>query len=165
MTEEIQTQVTEGAESLPAGDSQMFTQEQLDSIVGKTRKEERAKYAHYDEYKAAFEELEKLKESQKSDLDKALERAESAEAALNAIKHEKERATWRAEISADTGVPEAAINGDTKEEMEECAERLRQYFPQNTNTRPYVESDGFAPSKTTGKTTREQFAESISNFI
>lgn len=150
-------------ENPAAGDSpKLLTQEQVNSVIGKTRAEERAKYQNYDEYKAAYEELQELKEAQQSELEKAQSRAEKAEQELAGIKQAQQVSEWRSEVAASTGVPEAALSGSTKEELEQCAESLKQFFP--TGSRPFVASDGFAPQKQQGQSTREQFAEALSGF-
>lgn len=168
MTEQLNTQTLseEGAtENPPAGDSQVFTQEQVNQLVGKTRKEERAKYANYEKYKADSEKLAEIENANKSELEKFKERAESAEAALAAIKQAEEQMAWKKEVSEKTGVPAEVIQGNTKEDMESFAESIQKYFPQPDASRPYVSSDGFAPSNAGKKSTRKQFADAMKDVF
>lgn len=159
------TPATEAPENPAAEGSQgLLTQEQVNTLVGNARTKERAKYPNYDEYKAAFEELKELKDSQKSDLEKATSRADELQKELDALKAEKERKSWREEVSKETGVPADVIAGDTKEEMAAHAESLKKLIPDST--KPIVASDGFAPAAGgAGKSTREQFAEAMQNIF
>lgn len=160
--EAITTPATEEAKSPAAEGSQaLLTQEQVDALVGKARTKERAKYPNYSEYKAAYEELQELRDSQRTDLERATSRADALQAELDAIKAREEQAGWRREVSKATGIPEAVIAGATKEEMSEHAEALRQLLPDAA--KPVVASDGFAPASIGGRSTREQFAEAVKN--
>ena len=61
-----------------AGFSAPSSQEELDRIIQKRIERERSKFADYDDLKAKAAEFEKFEESQKSELEKAQERAERA---------------------------------------------------------------------------------------
>lgn len=63
-------------------DNQTFTQEQVNSIVGKEKEKYKSKYANFDEYKKAFDELNEIKEQNKTELEKMQDRAERAEKEL-----------------------------------------------------------------------------------
>lgn len=126
-----------------------FTQEEVNSMLAKERRETQAKYPHYDEYKQAYDEAQKKAEADKSELQKATDRADAAEAELAKLKSEKERASWIAAISKETGVPEAALHGDTEEDVRACAESLKSYF-----------EDPAAPTVKTGKPSNTDAPES-----
>lgn len=145
------------------GSQKLFTQEQVNSLVGGARTKEREKYPNYEEYKKAYEELNDLKEAQKSDLEKATSRAEEAEQKLAEYEHKAEVATWRSEVSKETGVPAEAISGNTKEEMQSCAESLKKYFPDSS--KPFISSDGNAPANLAGHATRDQFAAAVDKLL
>ena len=121
----------EGANENPAMEGSQpktFTQEEVNALMGKTRKEERAKFANYDDYKAAAEKLKQIEEKGKTDLQKATERAEAAEAALAERKAAEAVAEAIREVSKATGVPEDALRGASREEIEAHAEALKPYF-------------------------------------
>ena len=59
--------------------------------------------------KAAADELEKLKESQMSETEKAAKRTQELEAQVAAYKAKEQQADWKAQVSADTGVPADVI--------------------------------------------------------
>lgn len=138
----------EGAIENPAMEGSQprtFTQEEVNALMGKTRKEERAKFSNYEEYKAAADELAKLKEKDKTELEKATERAEAAEARLAEREAAEAIALAAREVSKATGVPEEALRGATREEIEAHAEVLRPFF-----------AKGAAPVVKTGSPSTEE---------
>lgn len=122
------TPATEEGGNPSAEGSRTFTQEQVNKLVGEARVKERAKYANYDEYKTAADELSKIKEADKTELQKANEKAEALAAERDALLSEKNAAAWKKEVSEATGVPADALEGATKEAIEAHAERLKPYF-------------------------------------
>ena len=62
-----------------AGQQKTFTQEELDSIITERLGRERQKYADYDSLKKKADEYDKQQEANKTELQKATERAEKAE--------------------------------------------------------------------------------------
>lgn len=149
--------------AMEGSEPKTFTQEQVNALVGNARTHERSKYPNYDQYKAAFEELEKIREGEKSDLQKAIERAEKAEGERNALQAEKDRNSWAQEVSKATGVPADVLRGATKEEMEAHAESLKPHF--SGNAAPVVNSDGFAPAAGAAATNAERFAQALEGIL
>lgn len=127
------------------GSQKTFTQEEVNALMGKTRKEERAKYAGYEQYKADSEELAKLRDKDKTELQKATERAEAAEAALAEREAKEAIAQAVREVAKATGVPEEALRGANREEIEAHAEALKPYF-----------ANGAAPVVDAGSPSTEQ---------
>ena len=68
------------------------TQEEFDKVTATIKYKERQKYTNYEEYKKAAGELEQIKEANKTELEKAIQRAEAAEKALAAANDAKQRA-------------------------------------------------------------------------
>ena len=56
-------------------------------------------------------------------------RAEKAEAALAELQHAKDLSEWRDKVAAETGIPAAALRGDTEEELREHAKAIRAAIP------------------------------------
>lgn len=126
------------------------SQEDLDRIVGQRLARERAKYADYDDLKAKADQFTQLENANKTELQKATERAEQLA---------KENATLqatalRASVAAAKGVPENLLSGGTKEEIEAAADALLA-FRGTKQTAPVVPAQGKAPSKITGDPNRE----------
>lgn len=78
--------------------------------------------------KAAADELEQLKESEKSALEKAQDEAKRAQDALAALKKSTEADKLKAKVASDTGVPAEFIVGDDEEQMREYAKKLAEHF-------------------------------------
>ena len=76
---------------------------------------------------AAAAELEKLKESSLSEAEKTAKRLKALESENEAMKAERRRAEWAAQVSKDTGVPADLLHGDSLEAMGEYAKRLDQW--------------------------------------
>lgn len=97
----------EGNQNLPAGDSgeKTFTQEEMNSLLAKQKREMQAKYKDFDVYKQAYEEQQQKADAEKSELQKALDAKAEAEAKVNALQAEKDQAAWKTAASKATGVP------------------------------------------------------------
>ncbi len=105
-------------------DPKTFTQEEVDAMMGKVRREERGKYADYEEIKSKAAKLEEIEEAAKTEHQKAVERAEKAEAELKRAQDEAARQKVLSEVSEKTGVPASLLNGSTREELEASAEAI-----------------------------------------
>ena len=75
--------------------------------------------------KAAADELEKLKESQMSETEKAAKRTQELEAQVAAYKAKEQQAEWKTQVSAKTGIPAEALRGSTLEEIQAHADILK----------------------------------------
>jgi DNA polymerase III delta prime subunit len=141
-----------------------FTQEEVNRLVGKARKEASNKNEKYEMYKSAYQELEQIKEANMSELEKAQDKASKLEAELKAIRQEQEVASLRREIAETSGIPAGVLRGNTREEIEAHAEELAKAFHQPSA--PVVGSDGLYSNKTKGKSNADLFAEVFErNFI
>jgi hypothetical protein len=106
MTEEITR--TEDPTAPPAStppEAHMVPQDQVDRIVQERLSRERQKFADYDDLKAKATQFDELDAASKSDLDKAIARAEAAEASVaevttQAIETKKESAIIAAAAAA-----------------------------------------------------------------
>ena len=58
-----------------------------------------------------------------------LARAEKAEAALAELEHQRDLASWKESVAAETGIPATALRGDTEEELREHAKAIRASMP------------------------------------
>lgn len=123
----------EGGESV--GFTPPATQEDLNSIIAARLSREREKYAGFDDLKAKAARLDEIEEQGRTELEKALARAEAAEksvaerdAADEAKRAADEAAVALAAVAkqvAETkGVPFEALRGSSKDELEAHAEVL-----------------------------------------
>lgn len=108
-----------------------FTQAELDSIVKERLKRDRERYADYDALKAKAEKYDAAEEANKSELQKAVERAEALKAELDGIKAEQARQALIAQVAKDSGVDAellAAMRGSTEDEIKAHADLLKAKF-------------------------------------
>ena len=112
----------------PGKEAKTYTEEQVEAIVkerlGRDRESSgyyalKEKAAKYDEWQAA----------NKSDLEKAIERAEAAEARLAELESRAQAAAWAQEVSQATGVDARLLHGSTKEELESSAATYLELHP------------------------------------
>ena len=99
-------------------------QAELDKIIEARLARERARYADYKEVKAKAAEFDKAQEANKTELEKASERAAQAEAKAAAVQQE----AWRASVALDEGLtPTQAkrLVGTTREELLADAQELK----------------------------------------
>lgn len=135
-----------GTENPAREGSRMFTQEDVNRLLAKERREAESKYAGFDDLKAKAEEFDKLQEANKTALEKANDKLAKANAELEALKAERERAALVAQVAKDTGVPISvveALNGVDEEALMGQAKSIAEQY-ESTPSAPYVGSDGFA---------------------
>lgn len=89
------------------------SQEEFDKRLGQRINRERAKFADYDDLKAKAARLDEIEQANKSEIEKANERAARLEAEL-----EQERVTsLRARLAAEAGMPPAIVTGNDEESI------------------------------------------------
>lgn len=137
-----------------ATEEKTFTQAELDQIVGERLARERAKYSDYEALKEKAGRLDAFEESQKTELQKANERASAAEAELAALKKAEEIRAMHERIAKETGVPVDVVTGETEEESLAFAKRVKELMPPNY---PTVADHGELQNRPSGSAV-EQFA-------
>lgn len=139
-----------------------FTQEEVNSIIAERLGRDRQKYADYDSLKQKAEEFDKLQEANKTELQKATERADSLEKQLAEIKKANEVRDIRLKISNETGVPLELLTAETEEECRSMAEKINAFaMPKGY---PKV-TDGGEVSGTLKRSSRDQFAEFMNSIL
>ena len=143
------------------GQIRTFTQEEVNAIVGKRLAEEKGKYSDYEEIKAKAAKFDEAEEANKSELQKATERANNLEAELNGMKKAEEIRQMKEKIANETGIPANLINGTTEEECKAQAEAIKAFA--TPNGYPKLKDGGEIP-KPTG-TAEDQFADFMSQIL
>lgn len=146
------------------GESQnrTFTQEEVNAIVGKRLAEEKGKFADYEDLKAKAAKYDEAEEANKSELQKATERANALEAELNGMKKAEEVRTTREKVSKETGIPANLLTGTTEEECKAQADAIKAYA--TPSGYPKVKDGGEMP-KPTGGNAKADFAEYMSSIF
>lgn len=137
-----------------------FTQAELDRIVGERLAREREKYSDYEAIKEKASKLDSIEEANKTELQKATERAAALETELNALKKEKEVKDLRANVAKETGVPENLLTGTTEEECKAQAQAIKAFADPGY---PTVKDQ--APQNAPTGTAKEQFTEWAQNLF
>jgi len=109
----------------------------------------------------AAKKLSDLEESQKTELQKAIERAESAEGAISALQAAEQIRNAKDEVSKRTGVPADVLRGSDLDEIEAHAASLKALLPEPRKA-GQVPAEGRTVSTGTGDPA-QQFAELIRN--
>lgn len=139
-----------------------FTQEEVNAIVGKRLAEEKGKFSDYEDLKAKAMKLDEIEEANKSELQKATERANNLEAELNGLKKAEEVRLMRENVAKKTGVPSSLLNGDTEDACKAQAEAIKAYA--QPGGYPKVKDGGEVHQNTNGST-KQQFAEYMSKML
>jgi len=126
------------------------SQADLDRIIADRLSRERAKFADYDDLKTKASEYDKVTEAQKTAEQKAAEALAEAQGKVQAYEKREQVATWKADVSKETGVPAAALAGSSLEEIQAHAETLKPLITQAQEPQaplaPHVPSEGAPPS-------------------
>ena len=136
--------------------SKTFTQAEVDAIVRERLARDRAKYADYNEIKEKAEQFDRIEEANKTELQKAQERAEALGKELADIKRSNEIRDMRAKVAQEKGIPANLLTSDTEEECVAQADMILAFA--QPNTYPTVKDVGEVVV-TPKKSVRDQFAE------
>ena len=143
------------------GQTRTFTQDEVNAIVGKRLAEEKSKFADYEEIKAKAAKFDEAEEANKSELQKAMERANNLEAELNGLKKSEEIRQTRERIATETGIPANLLTGDTEESCKAQAEAIKAFATPNY---PKVKDGGEVPRTTSGNA-KADFAEYMTQIL
>ncbi len=143
---EQETAPTEGTEETtePEGFKAIASQEELNKIVESRLARERAKYADYDELKSAKTELDKIKDSQKTDQQKSADLIANLQKELGGYKQRDQVNAWATGIVKDSTIPANALRGSTREELEEHFSQLESLVVQ-AKPKPKAVPSGKSP--------------------
>lgn len=118
-----ETKVTETA-SAEQQETRTFTQEEVDKIVHARLMKEREKYPDYEELKGKASRFDEIEEANKSELQKATERADELQSRLDEMTRAQELRDIRTRVATETGVPTNLLTGATIEECKAQAEAI-----------------------------------------
>ena len=140
-----------------------FTQEEVNSIIAERLGRDRQKYADYDSLKEKAEQYDKLQEANKSELEKANERANRLEAELADMKKANDVREIRLKVSNETGVPLNLLTADSEEDCKAQADAINAFAMPNKGY-PKV-SDRGEVSGSLKVSPRDQFAEAVKDKL
>ena len=144
----------------PAGNettTKTFTQDEVNAIVAERLSRDRAKFADYDALKEKAGKYDEMQEANKTELEKATEKANALEQELNSLKQANEIQNMRQKVSNETGIPVNLLTASTEDECKAQADAIKAYATPN-NSYPKV-PDGGEVGKPLNNSTRQQFAD------
>jgi len=133
-----------------------FTQDEVNTIINDRLKRERAKYEDYEALKAKATKFDEMEEANKTELQKANEKASALEAELTALKSANSIREIRDRVSTETGIPASLLTAETEEECQEQAKAILAYA--KPSSYPAVK-DGGELQNISKPNTRDQFNE------
>ena len=149
-------------EETTAAESQerTFTQSEVNALVAERLSRAKAGYADYDELKEKAAKFDQMEEASKSELQKALEKADSLQSELDAMKKADSVRSIREKVAEETKVPVTLLTAETEEECKSQAEAILAF--KQPDKYPSVkdggEAKGAGATAGTGSN-REKFAE------
>lgn len=133
-----------------------FTQSELNAIIRDRVERANSKYADYEELKQKAEQFDAAQEAQKSELQKATERAEALQAQLGALTKAAGVREVREKVATEMGVPAGLLTADSEDDCRTQAQGILDFA--KPNKYPAVKDGGELTHKP-GGSTRDQFAE------
>ena len=140
---------------IPEGEK-TFTQAELDAIVSERLSREKKKYEGFEELKEKAKKFDEIEEANKSELEKATERAKALEEELNGMKKAESLRTMRESVAKELNVPVSLLHGEDEESCKAEAKAILDFA--KVNGYPVVR-DGGEVTNTTKPSTRQQFAD------
>ena len=104
-----------------------FTQSEMDAIIRDRLARERGKYADYDAVKAKAEQFDAAQEADRSELQRALERATELQTQVDAMNRANAVRAVRDKVSAATGVPAGLLSGESEEDCTAQAQAILEF--------------------------------------
>lgn len=123
INQEVETETTETQENgteTTNQEARTFTQEEVDSIVLSRVNREKAKFADYDDLKAASEKY-------KNDFEEANGRADALQKQLDDLNKENAFNSMKAKVSKETSVPVELLTGENEEACRKQAEAILKF--------------------------------------
>lgn len=124
---DVNTTENVGAESSNEQE-RVFSQEEVNKLVGQARLKERSKYPDYDKFKKDALKFKEIEEASKSELEKAKDENAKLEAELSNLKKIQEVAKLKKKIASDFEINADLLRGDSEEELTQHAEALKKAF-------------------------------------
>lgn len=148
----------EGAKQ-EAKQEKLFTQEEVNGFFNKRYSEMMSKLT---EYEGKAKKYDEIVEANKSELQKATEKATALEAELTQLKKAGEIREIREKVSKETGVPIELITAETQEACEEQAKAIAEFATPTSYPRI---KDGGEPTRYMKPSTREQFSQWVKKAL
>ena len=144
-------------------EEKIFTQAEANSFLKKEEAKIKAKYSDYAELKEKAAKFDELAEANKTELEKANERAAKLQAELDGIKKAAELRDMREKIATENNIPANLLTGATEEECNAQVESIKGLL--NANGIPTSVSDGGEPNHSGKVSNQTKFANWVKDKI
>ena len=148
--------VNQGNNATSQTEPKTFTQADLDRIVQERVNRERAKYEGFEELKAKAQKYDEQEEANKTELQKAQERATELEAKLKKREHDDSIREMKKKVADEMKVPADLLTGETEEACKAQAQAMMTFA--QSQGYPTVQ-DGGETNTTHKKSARDSFKE------
>lgn len=135
-----------------------FTQAEVDAIVQGRLAKESGKYEELKQKAAKFDEIE---EANKSELQKANDKADALQKKLDAITKDNEIKAMRSRVAEEMKVPSNLLTADDEEGCKAQAQGILDFAKVKTPTVP----DGGEVTPSGNKSTRDMFADAFNEAL
>lgn len=165
-TNNTNTQNAGAAGGTPSAEERIFTQAQVDAIVAERLGREKAKFADYDTIKAKADKYDAAEEANKTELQKATDKAAKLQRQLDELKQSQAQTAMRAKVAEDMKLPAGLAEFLTAADEDGCKAQAQKLLDQiKPGGYPAVPDGGEpAPAAATGKDAAWlNFAAQLSN--
>ena len=135
-----------------------FSQAELNAIIADRLKHEREKFSDYESLKEKAAKLDEIEEKNKTELERATEKATRLEEELNGIKKKNEISSIREKVGKELGVDPSLLTMETEEDCRSQAQSLLDWHRANPTSYPSVK-DGGEVTQINNVSNRDRFAE------
>lgn len=136
-----------------------FTQEELEFELTKRLTREREKFSDYEALKEKAQKLDEIEEKNKTELEKAMEKATRLEDELNKIRKQNEISSIRERVAKETGIDAKLLTMDTEDDCKAQAQTLLDWHRANPTAYPSVRDGGEVTNISSGASNRDIFAD------
>ena len=114
------------------GGVKTFTQDEVNAMIGKRVNEVTAKYADYESLKEKAGKYDELEEANKTELQKANERADALQKQVDGFTKANKLRDIREKVSKETTVPAYLLTGEDEETCKKQAEAILNFAKPNS---------------------------------
>ncbi len=116
-----------GAAGSGEGGAKTFTQEEVNAMIGKRVNEVTAKYADYNALKDKAAKYDQIQEGNKTELQKATERADALQKQLDGLTKANTVREVRDKVSKEMNIPAELLTGENEEDCKKQAEAILKF--------------------------------------
>ncbi len=141
----------QGTNTAGQQEERTFTQDDVNRIVAERLARKEKEYEGFEELKQKAAKYDEAEERNKSELQKATERAEALQSRVDAMEKADSIRKIREQIAAETNVPASLLTGETEEDCKTQAAAIASYAAEKNPNYPNVKDGGSKNGKVVTK--------------